>query len=188
MAAWWAPGCGTDAVGIEACRQVEAARCEVAPVCVGFADAPAIETEQQVQNCREFYRDHCLLGLENIEADAGQGEIDSCVKAIRATADCQDPKKSTMALCGVPLRDGLDPEVAPCEVLQKPHWLQSCRWLDPNRKISSAAGGDGGGGGAGGAGGADAASTGETSALSASVTDAAASVSSVVAGGFDEDL
>ncbi len=188
--AWLAPGCGTDAVGIDACRQIESARCDVAPRCVGFADAPPIETEQQVQNCREFYRDHCLLGLENIDAEAGQGEIDSCVKAIRDTADCKDPKKSTMAACGVELRDGLDNGVAPCEVLQKPHWLQSCRWLDKNKKIGSGSGGDGGAGGAGGAGGVDP-TTAETSSLSSTVADAASTVTSRVAavsGGFDEGL
>jgi hypothetical protein len=150
-ALWLVPGCGTDAVGIEACRQVETARCDIAPACAGFDGSANLKTEEQVKNCREFYRDHCLLGLENTKADPGQGDIDACVKAIKTTAKCADPKKSEAGACGVALREGVDPTVQPCEVLQNPHWLQACKWLDKNKQIKVGDGsGEGGGGGAGG--------------------------------------
>lgn len=143
IAAWIAPGCGTDAVGIEACRQIELARCDVAPRCAGFEGSPAIETEEQVANCRNFYRDHCLLGLENAEAEPGQGDIDACVAAIERTAECGSPRSSTMAECGVELRAGEDGALAPCRVLQEPERLQACRWLEPAEEDEGAGGGGG---------------------------------------------
>jgi hypothetical protein len=129
--AWVAPGCGTDAVGIEACRAIELARCDVAPRCAGYEGSPAIETEEEVANCRTFYRDHCLLGLENTEAAPGQGEVDACVDAIERTSACGSPGSSTMQECGVELRDGDDGSLAPCRVLQEPERLRACAWLEP---------------------------------------------------------
>ncbi len=151
VSVWIAPGCGTDAVGIEACRQVESTRCNLAPTCAGFDGSPNLVSEDEVKNCREFYRDHCLLGLENTKAEVGQADIDACVKALNQTAECDAPKKSETGACDVTLRDGVDPTVRPCEVLQNPHWLQACKWLDKNKKIKVGDGsGEGGGGGAGG--------------------------------------
>lgn len=139
--AWIGPGCGTDAVGIEACRQIELTRCDVAPVCAGFEGSAPIETEEQVANCRNFYRDHCLLGLENAEAPPGQGDVDACVAAIQRTADCGSPQRSTIGECGVELREGEDATDAPCQVLQDPERLRACAWLEPAPEEEDGAGG-----------------------------------------------
>ena len=50
-------GCGTDAVGVDACRQIEEARCDAAPACTGDDDTFGIRTEEQVRNCKALYRD-----------------------------------------------------------------------------------------------------------------------------------
>jgi hypothetical protein len=60
-------GCSTDAVGVEACRTIQTARCEVAPACLGQEEF-AIETEEQVENCKTYYIDGCLVGVENSNA------------------------------------------------------------------------------------------------------------------------
>lgn len=182
---WLVPGCGTDAVGIEACRQVEAARCDIAPTCAGFDGSPNLKTDEQVKNCREFYSDHCLLGLENTKADVGQAEIDACVKALKQTSKCEAPKASEMGACGVALRDNVDPTVKPCEVLQNPHWLEACKWLDKNKKIK-VGDGDGDGGGGGGTPslvGADSSASVSDASSSASTSDAVST-----AAGFDGDI
>jgi hypothetical protein len=180
--AWLAPGCGTDAVGIEACRQVERARCDVAPRCSGYEGSPAIETDEQVRNCRDFYRDHCLLGLENTEDVPGQGEIDACVEAIQKTAACRSPQKSTMAECGVALRDGEDTSAEPCGILQEPHRLNACRWLDAKKPA-----GEGGGGGASAA--TSTATTTDAATTTTTTTGGLPAVSSASAttGGLDDD-
>lgn len=113
--------CGTDAVGIDACRSIETARCEAATAC-GF-------TEEQVQSCTLFYRDQCLHGVEN--ADAGtpaQTTIDACVAAIDATAVCAKAGAATIEGCaGAPLLAGADSTLKPCQILQeKVELLAAC--------------------------------------------------------------
>lgn len=183
-ALWLVPGCGTDAVGVEACRQVEMARCDLAPLCAGFDGSPNIKTAEQTQNCRQLYSDHCLLGLENTKSEVGQADIDACVKALKKTADCPDPQSSTAGACGVNLRDGVDQTLQPCRILQQPHWLEACKWLDKNKKIK--VGDDEGAGGGGGGGGGTPSLTvvGSSSASDAASTSEAATA----AGGLDGDL
>ena len=49
-----ASGCGTDAKGIDDCREIEQARCAAAKNCGTVAN---------VDECQRFYRDQCLHGL-----------------------------------------------------------------------------------------------------------------------------
>ena len=79
-------GCSTDAVGIEACRLIQTARCEVAPSCLGQEEF-AIETEEQVENCKTYYIDGCLVGVENPNASDESGV--GCEGAIRAIGACE---------------------------------------------------------------------------------------------------
>jgi hypothetical protein len=82
-AALGAPGCGTDAQGVEACRSIETARCKNASNCnisLGsppHRDSPATD----VDNCISFYRDECLHGLQSAK-DPGQAAVDACVARI----------------------------------------------------------------------------------------------------------
>ncbi len=84
-----ATACGTDAVGVEACREVERARCRRAPSCgidlsrPVHRDAP----ERDVTECVRFYEDACLHGLAN-PVDPGTIAVQACVQTIK-TADCE---------------------------------------------------------------------------------------------------
>ena len=104
--------CGTDAVGIDACRTIETARCEGATAC-GF-------TEEKVQACTLYYRDQCLHGVAN--ADAGEPatqSIDACTAAVNATAACAKAGAAKIEGCaGAALVADGDTSLAPCVILQ----------------------------------------------------------------------
>ncbi len=115
--------CGSDAVGVDACRTIETARCNAATAC-GFAD-------DKVQSCTLFYRDQCLDGVEN--ADAGTpvtATIDACVAAVNATATCAKAGAKTIQGCaGAALIAGADTTLTPCVVLQeKVDLLAACNF------------------------------------------------------------
>lgn len=123
-------GCDTGAIGIESCRAIETARCEAAPACFGDEYGTTIETEEQVENCKVFYRDHCLVGLETtIEPDTQQ--TDACVVAVEKTAACETANAPTMAECadapGV-RADSVD--ATPCQVLAAPERLNACAFVE----------------------------------------------------------
>jgi hypothetical protein len=79
--------CGTDATGIEACRQIEEARCRKAPGCGVDMNVPPHRDspKQDVEACVRYYRDACLHGMA--VADPGHPQTQSCVDAILA-GDC----------------------------------------------------------------------------------------------------
>jgi hypothetical protein len=79
--------CGTDATGIEACRQIEEARCKKAPGCGVNMNVPPHKggASQDVDACVRFYRDACLHGMGVV--DPGGPATQSCVDAI-ITGDC----------------------------------------------------------------------------------------------------
>jgi len=75
--------CGTDAVGTEACRKIEQARCRKAGVCPDLALRGAIGVEE----CVQYARDRCLHGLA--VADPGPPGVDACVSAIEQATSCE---------------------------------------------------------------------------------------------------
>lgn len=116
-------GCGTDAKGVEACRKIEAQRCELAPVCATYAEAHdlrVIKTPDDVTRCQEFYHDQCLNGIENAGEEAREpndAEASACAAALRAIAKCAGAP--TLEGCpGVTMVLGIDPStVSGCGVL-----------------------------------------------------------------------
>lgn len=86
VAAAWA--CGTDAVGIEACREIEGARCELAPACGIDMSIPKHwgGSGTDVTSCQRYYRDACLHGLAS-GIEPGNVALQDCVAAVRA-GDC----------------------------------------------------------------------------------------------------
>jgi hypothetical protein len=72
--------CSTGAVGVQACQSIEFARCVQAPLCTpGF----------NVNQCELFYRDECLVGIENSTPDADPSTLaPACVQALDAVAAC----------------------------------------------------------------------------------------------------
>ncbi len=151
-------GCGTDAVGVDACRQIETARCQAAPACTGDDDTFGIRTEEQVQNCVALYNDQCLHGMENAEdGEPDQGDVDRCVAAIEATAACKKNGAANMTACADVAYVGGDATTAtPCQVLHSPENLEACTFIkakaeDGDTTSATTTTGSGGTGGTGGA-------------------------------------
>jgi hypothetical protein len=87
-----AGACGTDAFGIEACRQIEEARCRNAPNCGGdFNLGLPPHQDSDVGSCIRYYRDACLHGLTT-PPDPGAVAVKACVDAINE-GDCAVIKK-----------------------------------------------------------------------------------------------
>ena len=115
-------GCGTDAVGIEDCRQIEQARCDAGAACGVVKDVDA---------CKRFYRDHCLHGLA-IADSPGPTRVKACVTALAAAAQCErefGPQAPT-ASCGAEI--GLTGLTSACEVVSRPEETEPCRFLVPD--------------------------------------------------------
>jgi hypothetical protein len=116
--------CGTSAVGIASCRQIEMASCALAPTCDPTFD---------VSRCELFYRDECLVGIQN--ADAGSNltaATNACVTALQAEIGCMNTADS--GACQMLLPSGTfcpetDAAATPCSVLICPEVLTACAWL-----------------------------------------------------------
>ncbi|WP_437994145.1 hypothetical protein [Sorangium sp. So ce145] len=159
-----APSCGNDAVGVDACRRIEQARCEAAAVCpewIGSGDV-----EERVNTCVEFYWDQCLHGFEN-GAGGGQTveepttfQVDACVAAVGEARACASAKVASMVECSAaPLAAGVDRAITPCKVITaQAEALEACAFVAaPNSGGSgggsSANAGSGGNAGSSGSGG-----------------------------------
>ena len=102
----WIPACGTDAVGVETCRQVEEARCRQAPKCpeIDLANPKHRGAPQtDVDACIRFYHDACLHGLAT-NTDPGALARQQCIDAINK-GDCtvvEHPESDPACLWLVP--------------------------------------------------------------------------------------
>lgn len=123
--------CGNEAVGIEECRAIEGARCEVAPNCEDTDQAFGISTEVQVRNCQTYYHDHCLLGIENDTETPAEGSGDDCATAIRAISTCKTNGITDLSEC----LNGDEPVAmeeaghTPCEAIATPELITACAFI-----------------------------------------------------------
>ncbi len=88
--------CGTDAVGVEACRKIEDARCTRFYGCELVADLAA---------CQRFYHDQCLGGVPG-KVTPNASQVNSCVAAINGDATCgvaKAPEKSNACAFLIPV-------------------------------------------------------------------------------------
>jgi hypothetical protein len=115
--------CGTDAVGIETCRDIEVARCDAALSC-GLIDDAA--------TCKRFARDHCLHGVAVETPSATQ--VNSCISTIESLGRCakRNGRNSSIAECEADgSRElGNRPEDV-CELVLEPELARDCRFLTP---------------------------------------------------------
>jgi hypothetical protein len=112
-----AAACGTDPQGVDACREIEQARCRRAPSCPELG-IPA----DQVTACIEFTRDQCLHGLAT--NDPGAPVVDKCASAIENPA-------TSCALVASPQ------DIAECSFIVPPEEQDAGRVVNPD---ASAAG------------------------------------------------
>ena len=97
-------GCGTDAVDVDGCRQIEEARCRRAPACGTSLDQLNFTSGTSVDACIRFYDDACLHGLA--AADPGPAAVSACVAAIEADTKAKDQcgvvktPQTDVAACG----------------------------------------------------------------------------------------
>jgi hypothetical protein len=103
-----ANGCGTSAVDVDGCRQIEEARCRQAPACGISLDELNITSGTSVEACVRFYDDACLHGLA--VGDPGPADVSACVAAIEADTKAKDN----------------------CSVVKAPQTdVPACGWLTP---------------------------------------------------------
>jgi hypothetical protein len=101
-------GCGTDAIGVGECKQIEEARCRAAAKCPEIPLGNINHASgTDVDACIRFYDVACLHGLE--VPDQGAIATAACVQAINAT-------------------DG----GASCSIIEQPWTTKACAWLSPS--------------------------------------------------------
>lgn len=138
-----AGGCTTEAVGVDACRDIETARCEAAQYCGRIED---------VEACQRFYRDHCLHGLaEGIEAPADDA-VAECVATIEKAGDCaKGDRFATLESCDPAVTSDAHGATRACHIVLFPEWAAECSFLGKRGELPPL--GDGGTPGGGGQGG-----------------------------------
>jgi hypothetical protein len=115
--------CGTDAVGVNECRQIEEARCVAAAKC---------GTIEDVEVCKEFYNDHCLHGLA-IEDVPRAKVVNACVATIAAAGSCAAKRgaKTAPAECDNTKLDNTEARRV-CDLVEEPELAQQCVFLVPD--------------------------------------------------------
>ncbi|MCH2109206.1 MAG: hypothetical protein MK135_07750 [Polyangiaceae bacterium] len=76
-------GCKTGAVAVDECRELQELRCEGALFC-GIGE---IRTRDDVAECKRFYRDECLHGIENTTPPS-KAEHEVCVSMVQSAITC----------------------------------------------------------------------------------------------------
>jgi hypothetical protein len=104
------PACGSSGVGVDACKQVESARCQAASACGVSLEPPYHTAGSDVDACIRFYDVACMHGLAG-GSDPGQAAVSACVAAI-SSQPCAPGGPNLV----------LHPEKAPGSV---------CSWLVP---------------------------------------------------------
>lgn len=114
-----AAGCGTAAVGIDDCRDIEQARCRAAATCGMISDVDA---------CERYYRDHCLHGLP-VKPPAGDS-VPSCVEVIKAAGRCAEADPDIeLADCDPPVAAPKVGFTRACDVVSRPERTPECAFL-----------------------------------------------------------
>jgi hypothetical protein len=131
------PGCGTDAKGVEDCREIERARCSAAAACGIVTD---------VEACQRFYRDHCLHGMTALPPSPAA--VDQCVETINTAGSCASTLGPDATLSQCPDENGvLDATgiTLACDVVKKPEHADRCSFLSPTPITGGEAGAAGAG-------------------------------------------
>jgi hypothetical protein len=100
-------GCGSGAIDVQACQEIETARCNQAPKCPAIDLEPPYSTSgTDVQACIRFYQVACLHGLTE-SPPTGQS-VSECVDRINSAEGD-----------------------AACSIIEEPWSVDACAWLNP---------------------------------------------------------
>jgi len=140
-----ASGCGPDAKGVEACREIEQARCTAAKSC-GIVD--------DVVECQRFYRDQCLHGMA--VATPSSVVVRECVAVIRNAGVCaaeSEGSETPLDLCsaGTPTPVDAPGAATACDIVRSPEKALACAFLAPDQDAGAGGGDSGSSAGAAGA-------------------------------------
>lgn len=130
------PACSTKAVGVDECRRIEYARCEAAPNC------PAQFSVTDVEQCKLFYRDHCLHGLGVSAAPSGNA-VKNCIVAIQDLATCAaefDGAAALLANCATEVTTTNPKITKACKLLAAPEAIAECSFLAADSSSGGEAG------------------------------------------------
>lgn len=116
--------CNTDAVGVNECRDVEYARCEASVAC-------GVIEEDEVEECKRFYRDHCLHGMKGDEVPTAD-EHKECLDLIE---DAGKAARTSLGMGGAG-----EPDERSCKIIAAPWKSEECAYLV--RSSSSMGGGE----------------------------------------------
>jgi len=116
--------CGTDAVGVSECRDIENVRCEAGAYCTDFRNISA---------CRRFQRDHCLHGLR-VE-DIPPSQTQACIETLRRAGECARDRGPATApgSCASSIESSAQNV---CDVVLQPELSEDCAFLVPDEERS----------------------------------------------------
>jgi hypothetical protein len=99
-----AGACGSSAMGVDACKSIEEARCRQVPACPNVEVSPPIwyTTGSAVDACIRYYDTACLHGL-SIGSNPASSDVTQCVAAINGS----------------------------CAAVAEPQSVPACAWLVP---------------------------------------------------------
>jgi hypothetical protein len=130
-----ASSCGTNAVGVDDCREIEQARCHAGDPCGLIEDVDA---------CDRYYRDHCLHGLAT-KPPAG-ASVSACVQVIQAAGRCAEAGADTaLSKCEEGVTDSQPGLRTACDVVSHPERASECSFLLDMPPVSGSAGQSAGG-------------------------------------------
>ena len=119
-------GCDSGAVGVDACRDIEDARCEAALPCGIVIDVAA---------CKRFYRDHCLHGLASASSPSAD-QLNACTDTITLAGECRSEGHTELADCPTPPSSSTELTLV-CDVVQEPQATKECDFLNDPADPSS---------------------------------------------------
>jgi hypothetical protein len=153
-----ASGCGTSAVGVDECRDIEQARCRASASCLDAKGNPLIE---DVPACERYYRDHCLHGLA-VKPPAG-ASVGACLDVIEAAGRCAKSDPEAPLDCTETASTPRGNFSLACDLVAHPERAVECAFL---LEVPEEDGSGGAGGQAGSESGGSAGQSGSTSAES----------------------
>lgn len=138
-----ATGCGTDAQGVDDCRQIEQTRCAAAKSCGIVSD---------VEACQRYYRDQCLHGLP--VPPPSSVELKACVDVIREAGVCAQSLgvETKLGDCDTSLSDSAPELETACDLVKEPEKSHPCSFLTPGADAGTGGAGNSSDGAAGEAG------------------------------------